>query len=665
MKRLLDIILALLGLAILLLPFTVIIIVLKLTGERQAWFLQERVGLNGRVFKVFKFITMRTGAEATGSKDITVRDDPRVLPVGRFLRKTKLNELPQFINVLLGDMSLVGWRPLMPVSFSLYEPELQEGIVRAKPGLTGLGSIVFRDEETIVSEAGEQGKDLRRVYAEDIMPYKGRLEIWYAEHQSVGLDLKILLATLLAIVLPGSVFYQSWFKGLPEPESPLVRKHLGLPEQREVVEPLRILVITQFFTPDITAAAFRLADTATLLVREGHEVCVVTAEPHKGRAEGDSGEHPLPDGLRIERCPIKPILGTGARAYTRHYLSFLRSSIARGWRIRRSGWRPDVVFASSPPLFTGLSGRIVAGLFRCPLVLDIRDVWPDSAVAAGQLAEDGFAYKIGRWLERYLYRKARHISCVANPMREYIVSQTKTPVTVAYNGVWRDAASETLGRMSATVNERTLLYAGNLGHVQELNLLVTVFAALRREGRLKAWRLRLIGAGVQRDNLANQIAELDATEYISLEPPVSRKRVADEFARADALFLNLKRDRALEKTIPSKVFDYLVAARPIVAGLIGEGRDVLESTGANVCCDPGSEDALRGALEEVNQRFAELDRMAPMNQRLVLERFTREVAAELLLKVFKSVTGRVDYPLRQHPLEASPVDTARDCAASG
>ena len=227
MKRLLDIVLSVIALIIIMLPMLLVVLILKLTGEHKAWFPQNRVGQRGRHFKVFKFVTMRSDSEFTGSKDITVRHDPRVLPIGRILRKTKINELPQFINVLLGDMSMVGWRPLMPVSFEMYSPELREGIVKVKPGITGLGSIIFRDEESIISKAAEQGKDLRQVYLLDIMPYKGQLEIWYAEHHSFSLDLKVIVATIFAVLLPGKDFHRSWFKGLPEPESPLVRRHLA------------------------------------------------------------------------------------------------------------------------------------------------------------------------------------------------------------------------------------------------------------------------------------------------------------------------------------------------------------------------------------------------------------------------------------------------------
>lgn len=211
MKRAFDMVLASLALVLLAIPLLVIILVLRFTGEGEVFFLQERVGWQGHRFRVFKFATMRKDSETTGTKDITLRDDPRVLPVGRFLRKTKINELPQLLNVLRGEMSLVGWRPLMPVSFAYYPPRVQGRIVENRPGLTGIGSIVFRDEEAITEASTKPPEE---VYRDEIFPYKGELELWYQEHRSFRLDLKIIAATVLAVLSPGRDV-QSWFPGTP------------------------------------------------------------------------------------------------------------------------------------------------------------------------------------------------------------------------------------------------------------------------------------------------------------------------------------------------------------------------------------------------------------------------------------------------------------------
>jgi lipopolysaccharide/colanic/teichoic acid biosynthesis glycosyltransferase len=146
------------------------------TGEHKIFYRQKRVGLNGVSFNLLKFATMLENSPNLPGGDITSGNDPRVLPLGKFLRKTKLNELPQLVNIILGDISLVGPRPLTPNNFSFYDKKTQEIIKKVKPGLTGVGSIVFRDEESIIKNSHKNPVDC---YREDISPYKGQLESWF------------------------------------------------------------------------------------------------------------------------------------------------------------------------------------------------------------------------------------------------------------------------------------------------------------------------------------------------------------------------------------------------------------------------------------------------------------------------------------------------------
>ncbi len=228
LKRTIDIVVAGMILLILAIPLLVIILILKLTGEHEAFYFQDRVGFKGKIIKVTKFVTMVKDSPNIGTQDITLRNDPRVLPMGRFLRKVKLNEVPQFWDVLVGRLSMVGWRPLMPKGFADYPEYGQAEIVKVKPGLTGIGSLVFRDEESITARAEEIGRDLRACYREDIMPHKGALEVWYVANQGIATDAKILLGTAFAVLRPGWTGYTRWFHGLPEPKSELVCEHLKL-----------------------------------------------------------------------------------------------------------------------------------------------------------------------------------------------------------------------------------------------------------------------------------------------------------------------------------------------------------------------------------------------------------------------------------------------------
>jgi len=216
LKRTLDILLSLAALVALSPLLVGIALVLRFTGEGEVFFRQKRIGYQNRPFGLLKFVTMRKDSPKSGT--ITVAGDPRILPVGRTLRKSKLNELPQLVNVLLGDMSIVGPRPLTEESFALYPKELQPLVYRCKPGLSGLGSLVFRDEEEVLRSSG---KDRITCYREDIAPLKGALEVWYHDHRSIATDLKIIASTIVAVVLPGSDFYVRWFPGMPVPERPI------------------------------------------------------------------------------------------------------------------------------------------------------------------------------------------------------------------------------------------------------------------------------------------------------------------------------------------------------------------------------------------------------------------------------------------------------------
>lgn len=213
-KRFLDIIVSSISLIILLPIFTIVIIVLLSSGEGEVFYFQDRIGLNNSKFKIWKFATMLKNSLNLGSGSITLEDDFRVTKPGKFLRKTKINELPQLINILKGDISLVGPRPLVEQSFKLYSEEIQSKIYRVKPGLTGIGSIVFRDEESLISK--NKDEDIYKFYKRVISPYKGDLEMWYQKNRSFLLDIQLILMTVWVVIFSKSKLYEKWFKGLPK-----------------------------------------------------------------------------------------------------------------------------------------------------------------------------------------------------------------------------------------------------------------------------------------------------------------------------------------------------------------------------------------------------------------------------------------------------------------
>ena len=213
LKRIFDIILSSIAIILLSPILILIIVILKLTGEGEIFYLQERVGYKTKSFMIYKFATMVKNSPNIGTGDVTLRNDPRVTKAGKFLRESKLNELPQLFNIFMGDISIIGPRPLMRAGFNRYSLSFQNSVYNVKPGLTGIGSIVFRDEERILTESELTPHEC---YKEIILPYKGELEIWYQTNCSLFLDLQLIFMTAWVILVPNSKLYEKWFKGLPK-----------------------------------------------------------------------------------------------------------------------------------------------------------------------------------------------------------------------------------------------------------------------------------------------------------------------------------------------------------------------------------------------------------------------------------------------------------------
>jgi len=211
-KRIFDFLMSLLALIVfspLLIP---IIIGLLFTGEHYVFYFQERIGKGGKPFNVWKFATMLKNSPNIGTGTLTTRNDPRVLPMGGFLRKTKINELPQLINILIGNMSIIGPRPLVKKGFDAYNDEVKECVAKSKPGLSGIGSVIFRDEEYYISIA----KDPIAFSAQVIQPHKGELEKWYYHNKSLYVDFMLIFLTCWVIIFPKSDLVYKVFSTLPK-----------------------------------------------------------------------------------------------------------------------------------------------------------------------------------------------------------------------------------------------------------------------------------------------------------------------------------------------------------------------------------------------------------------------------------------------------------------
>jgi lipopolysaccharide/colanic/teichoic acid biosynthesis glycosyltransferase len=219
MERFYDILFSGIALLILMPLILPIILVLRFTGEGEIFFFQERIGKDGKLFKLFKFATMLKNSPSISTGTVTMKDDPRILPIGKILRKTKINELPQLLNIFFGDMSIIGPRPLTSQTFGSYSSNTQEIIYQVKPGLSGIGSIIFRGEEEIMHGANATVD----FYDNVIAPYKGALEKWFVSNKSIYIYFVAIFMTMWAVFFPKTTMAWRVFKDLPSP--PLDLQH--------------------------------------------------------------------------------------------------------------------------------------------------------------------------------------------------------------------------------------------------------------------------------------------------------------------------------------------------------------------------------------------------------------------------------------------------------
>jgi lipopolysaccharide/colanic/teichoic acid biosynthesis glycosyltransferase len=195
LKRIFDICFSLAGLAFLLPVFLLLAILIKVNSKGPVLFKQIRVGRKGKLFYIFKFRTMVVNAEQKGMQ-ITVGQDPRITKTGNFLRKHKIDELPQLINVLIGDMSLVGPRPEVPKYVELYD-EVEKNVLKVRPGITDYASLEYFDESKILA----QSKEPEKTYIEEIMKKKLMLNLVYLRNISLWTDVKLIIKTIGKIIV--------------------------------------------------------------------------------------------------------------------------------------------------------------------------------------------------------------------------------------------------------------------------------------------------------------------------------------------------------------------------------------------------------------------------------------------------------------------------------
>jgi putative colanic acid biosynthesis glycosyltransferase WcaI len=398
---------------------------------------------------------------------------------------------------------------------------------------------------------------------------------------------------------------------------------------------MRVLIASQYFPPEIHGPSARLGAFASGLARRGHDVevvCEVPSHPGGVVAPGYGGrfvDRRHVDGYDVNFVWVRatPSKATGARIA--NYASYAATATIVGSARRR----PDVVFASSPPLPVGSVGAALALRHRVPWVLDVRDLWPDAAVAVGEM-ERGRAYRLAARLERRLYRSATAITATTEDFVRAIESRGgRGKITLIRNGTQDLFLAIGLeepdpGLVAEEPRRFTWTYAGNLGLAQGLEAAVEAAKLLGED-----YRLILIGAGPRRAELARMAEELPVGT-VEVRDPIPPEQAGRLLRASDALLVSLA--PGFEGFVPSKLFDCCAVARPVILAAEGEASVLATEAEAALCVRPGDPAGLAEAVRRI-AGDATLRTSLERHGRAFAEANSREAGIAQLEEVLESV----------------------------
>jgi len=363
---------------------------------------------------------------------------------------------------------------------------------------------------------------------------------------------------------------------------------------------IKILLITQHYPPDLGASAFRFSALAEELSRQDHQVEVLCGTPHR-YGDMDFAVNEAEEGINIERVVVKSSGNTlfkRIKGYLEFYLGALKKiKVYKNKQL-------DAVVATTPPLSIAMLGSAYAGRLKVKYVLDVRDLWPDTPVALGKIKEKSFVTKILCYLERKCYAKADLITCTSPGFIEHIKKSASGQVEVVLNGIDSEFLQLCIEDNKVDHNMRNqfeILYAGNIGVCQNLMTLA------RAAKECPDVSFKLIGSGTQVADIEAFIRS-NGCSNITILPPVKRSELISHYQKADALYLQLYGHEYFSKVIPSKVFEYLALAKPVIYGLEGEAKKILQDFEGTYYYPPDNKEELVKVIRQVQKMSEKIDR---------------------------------------------------------
>ncbi|WP_226529268.1 glycosyltransferase family 4 protein [Metabacillus niabensis] len=398
---------------------------------------------------------------------------------------------------------------------------------------------------------------------------------------------------------------------------------------------MKIVYITQHFPPEIGAAQGRAYDMSSNLSNLGHDLHVLTTFPNSKPIKKFFKKENINDLTVYRSFRIRDTKTSSIRRLA-NYLSFMVSSCMSGLLVKK----PNVIYATSPQLFQGVTGYFLSRIHRAKFVFEIRDLWVDFAELLGQFKNKKLL-QLARKLESFLYKKADHIVVVTHGYKQRLIDLgiQEEKITVIPNGVNPNSLPSLKGTSSVKhqygIEDKFLvLYAGNIGAAQGLTTIISAAEKLKDDPSVV---FMFIGEGVEKLKLMEKTSSLNLSNVLFIESK-RKEELLGYYEAADVGIVSLKKHPLFEITIPSKVFDYMSMSTPILIGVDGEAKEIVEEHEAGFYFEPENADDFVRVLKDAQSRPEKLKDITYHVKGRLLKSFNREIQAKELSKTLEHLT---------------------------
>lgn len=390
---------------------------------------------------------------------------------------------------------------------------------------------------------------------------------------------------------------------------------------------MKVMIITHNFPPDLGAASFRFESLVKALIKEKNTVEVLTSLPNRINEFNLERDEIKIKGLKVNRFNSSK-LKTNIIGVAFNYIEFFIKALMQGRKIAK---RSDIIIASSPQLLIGVVGALISKITRKTFILEIRDLWPDFIVEMGAMGKYNPIYLFLKLLENFMYKESDAIVYNSPAFETYLRKKNlNKKMKLLTNGLDNSVIEELKGLKCKNKDKLMLTYAGNLGKAQNLETLLEIAASFKEK-----IEFTLIGKGSDQEKLLKIIQDKELNN-VHIVQPVPRKELFKYYGKSDILYLQLKNIEMLKKVIPSKIFEYVATGKPIIYGIEGVGKKILEDLNCRYNYSPENVDELTKVLNKVLNDI-KLKKVPQNNIKKLKNNYSREEISKNYTKFIQEV----------------------------